>query len=212
VRTTRDRRAVCGRTARTVRREGRRKPSLPLSEPSLRTNAFSYPPSALRPLDARVRGHDNLGGYEGRDSQAGAPPPKGRGWGDGDFRDRAATGSDAVLSVENREKTFAFPCISFSESRNIKGLRPRLRTPFPRARDPRRPAEPSDPQMGMDGASRPSRASATIWPTRRSVRFSSRAICRSIMRFVLADRMNVDVRRLRALPSSMPSLVRHSHA
>jgi hypothetical protein len=28
---TSDGRAVCGRTARTVRREGRRKPSLPLS-------------------------------------------------------------------------------------------------------------------------------------------------------------------------------------
>jgi hypothetical protein len=48
-----------------------------------------------------------------------------------DFQDRAAAGLEAVSDVENSERTFAFPCISFSESSLIKGLRPRLRTPSP---------------------------------------------------------------------------------
>jgi hypothetical protein len=49
----------------------------------------------------------------GRDSQAGAPPPKGRGLGDRDFHDRAATGSDAVLSVETGKRHLHFLAFPF---------------------------------------------------------------------------------------------------
>jgi len=52
MRPTRDWRAVCGRTARTVRREGRRQPSLPLSESRCERTPYD--------LDARFRGHDTL--------------------------------------------------------------------------------------------------------------------------------------------------------
>ena len=46
-------RAVCGKAASTVRREGRRKPSLPLSGATVRLSG-PLAPAVLRPLDCLV--------------------------------------------------------------------------------------------------------------------------------------------------------------
>src|SRR4051812_43702144 len=51
---TSDWRAVCGRTARTVRREGRRKPSLPLSVVRLDADYFDSLTKHAVPLDSRA--------------------------------------------------------------------------------------------------------------------------------------------------------------
>src|ERR1700677_1737728 len=47
-------RAVCGKTASTVRREGRRKPSLPLSGATARPSRLLAPRTLLWPLDCFV--------------------------------------------------------------------------------------------------------------------------------------------------------------
>ncbi len=100
----------------------------------------------------------------------------------------------------------------------MSGDRPDVAARARLARDRRRPAKPSDLQMGVDGAfeslaafrgfgvSGDGLAAAPLRP--RPMSWAPRpSLSRLRMRFVPADRMNVVVGRLRGLCSSMLSLI-----